>query len=129
MNSMLSDIEFNYENWTTNFPPLVVDNKDPLSVENLSKSLKKMKHEFVIPLSKTVFLSDERDVLEKVTTPCTIIQPSNDIVVPESVAYYMQKKIKGESTVEIVKADGHFPHLTAHLELLDVLGRVLGFEI
>ncbi|XVF88491.1 hypothetical protein PTKIN_Ptkin19aG0055500 [Pterospermum kingtungense] len=129
MDSILSSIESDYENWTSNFPSLVVDNKDPVSVENLSKCLKKMKHEFAAPLSKTVFHSDERDSLEKVTTPCTIIQPSNDLVVPESVAYYMQKKIKGESTVEIVKGDGHFPQLTAHLELLDVLGRVLGFEI
>ena len=88
-----------------------------------------MKHEFALPLAKTVFRCDERDILDKVTTPCTIIQTTNDIVVPDSVGYYMQKKIKGKSTVEIVKTDGHFPQLTAHLEFLDVLGRVLGFEI
>lgn len=129
IDNLLSDVECNYQNWTSSFPTLVVDNNDPLSVEKISKCLKSMKHEFALPLAKTVFRSDERDILDKVTTPCTIIQTTSDFVVPDSVAYYMQKKIKGKSTVEFVKADGHFPQLTAHLEFLDVLGRVLGFEI
>ncbi|XVE54314.1 hypothetical protein DITRI_Ditri03aG0070700 [Diplodiscus trichospermus] len=129
IDNILSNIESDYENWASSFAALVVDNKDPLSVEKLAKCLKKMKHEFAVPLAKTVFRCDERNILEKVTTPCTIVQPSNDIVVPNSVAYYMQKKIKGKSTVEIVETDGHFPQLTAHLEFLDVLGGVLGFEI
>ncbi|XP_022731665.1 strigolactone esterase D14-like [Durio zibethinus] len=126
---ILSSIKSDYDNWASSFATLVVDNKDPLSVEKFAKCLKKMNHEFAVPLAKTVFRSDERDVLEKVTTPCTIIQTTNDIVVPDSVAYYMQEKIKGKSTVEIVNANGHFPQLTAHLEFLDVLGGVLGFEI
>lgn len=87
-----------------------------------------MKPDVALPLAKTVFLSDERDILERVTIPCTIIQTSSDVVVPNSVGFYMQKKIKGASTVEIISsANGHFPQLTAHLEFLDVLGVVLGF--
>ncbi|XWS17218.1 hypothetical protein CRYUN_Cryun33cG0049400 [Craigia yunnanensis] len=129
IDNILSDIESDYENWASSFLALTVDNKDPLSVEKLAKCFKKMKHEFALPLAKTVFRCDERDILDKVTTSCTIIQTTNDIVVPDSVGYYMQKKIKGKSTVEIVNTDGHFPQLTTHLEFLDVLGRVLGFEI
>ncbi|OMO58081.1 hypothetical protein COLO4_34882 [Corchorus olitorius] len=129
IDNIISNIESNYENWTSAFPNLVVDNNDPLSTEQLEKCLKRMRHEFAVPLAKTVFRCDERDILEKVTTPCTIVQTSNDIVVPDSVGYYMQKKIKGKSTVETVKTNGHFPQLTAHLEFLDVLGGVLGFEI
>lgn len=129
IDNILSNIESDYENWTSGFASLVVDNKDPLSVENFAKCLKRMNREFAVPLAKTVFRCDERDILDKVTTPCTIVQTTNDIVVPDSVAYYMQNKIKGKSTVEFVNTDGHFPQLTAHLEFLDVLGGVLGFEI
>ncbi|XVF49229.1 hypothetical protein PTKIN_Ptkin03bG0251800 [Pterospermum kingtungense] len=129
VDNILSTIESDYENWTSGFASLVVDNKDPLSVETFAKCLKRMNPEFAVPLAKTVFRCDQRDILEKVTTPCTIIQTTNDVVVPDSVAYYMQEKIKGKSTVEIVRTDGHFPQLTAHLEFLDVLGGVLGFEI
>ncbi|GMI92760.1 D14-LIKE2 [Hibiscus trionum] len=128
VSSMLTSIESDYENWTSSFAKLLVDNNDPLSVEHYLKCLKSTNREFVLPLAKTVFHSDERETLEKVTTPCTIIQ-TIDLVVPDSVAYYMQKKIKGETTVEIIKADKHYPQLTAPLEFLHVLGRVLGFEI
>lgn len=86
-----------------------------------------MRPEIALAVAKIVFLSDERDMLEKVTTTCTLIQTKSDIVVPNSVPDYMNKKIKGKSTTEIVHAHGHFPQMTAPDELLGVLGRVLGF--
>lgn len=86
-----------------------------------------MRPEAALHVAKIIFYSDERDILDKVMTPCTIIQTTSDVVVPKSVALYMQNKIKGKSTVEIIETDGHFPQLTAHLQLLQVLGNVLGF--
>ncbi|KAF5482069.1 hypothetical protein F2P56_002666 [Juglans regia] len=129
IDQIISNIESNYQNWTSAFASLVVDAKDPLSVDKFAKCLKRMRPEVALPLAKIVFQSDEREVLEKVITPCTIIQTTNDCVVPNSVALYMQKKIKGKSTVEMIEGDGHFPQLTAHLQLLEVLGRVLGFDL
>lgn len=125
---ILSNIESNYCNWASHFASLVVDTADPLSVAKFEKCLTRMKPDVALPLAKTVFYSDEREILDRVTIPCTIIQTNSDIVVPNSVGFYMQKRIKGESTVEIISnTNGHFPMLTAHLELLDVLGVVLGF--
>ncbi|GKV06548.1 hypothetical protein SLEP1_g18428 [Rubroshorea leprosula] len=129
IDDLISILKSNYDAWASHFPSEAIDAKDPLSVEKLRGCLKRMRPEVAIPVAEMVFRSDYRNVLEKVLTPCTIIQPSNDKVVPNSVAYYMQKNIKGKSTVEIVEMDGHFPQLTAHLHLLDVLGGVLGFEI
>ncbi|KAF9617260.1 hypothetical protein IFM89_035204 [Coptis chinensis] len=119
------NIESNFQMWATNFASLVVDAKDPPSVEQFSKSLGRMRPEVALSLAKTVFCSDVLGSLDKVQVPCTIIQTSNDIVVPNSVAYYMQKKINGKSTVEIIEADGHFPQLTKTKQLLDVLYRVM----
>ncbi|XP_030442537.1 strigolactone esterase D14-like [Syzygium oleosum] len=124
---IISSIESDYHGWVTNFPPLVVGSCDA-SVEMFTKCLRRMRPEVALPLARTVFLCDHRELLEKVMTPCTIIQTTNDIVVPNSVAHYMHDKIQGKSTVEMIEADGHFPQLTAHLQLLDVLGGILGFE-
>ncbi|CAK7334896.1 unnamed protein product [Dovyalis caffra] len=121
IDDLISNMSSNFGNWATAFASLVVDANDPLSVDIFSKCLQRMRPEVAVPLAKTVFYSDERDILEKVLTPCTIVQASKDVVVPNSVAYYMQDKIKGECTVEIIETDGHFPHLTAHQQLLDVL--------
>ncbi|CAH1434597.1 unnamed protein product [Lactuca virosa] len=75
--------------------------------------------------TKTVFLSDHCDILEKVVIPCTIVQTTNDIVVPLSVVEYMMKMIKGESTVEMIDTVGHFPQLTAPLKLLEIIDRLM----
>ncbi|KAF9680511.1 hypothetical protein SADUNF_Sadunf06G0129000 [Salix dunnii] len=125
---IISNMESNFYNWAQAFASAVVDAKDPPSVDMFSKCLLRMRPEFAVPVAKTVFYSDERDILEKVMTPCIIVQTTRDIVVPNSVAYYMQEKIKGKSTVEIIETDGHFPHLTAHLQLLDVLTAVMNLN-
>ncbi|KAF4362967.1 hypothetical protein F8388_020483 [Cannabis sativa] len=126
---IISNIESNYYNWATHFVSLVVDASDPPSADKFAKCLSRMNPDVALQFAKTVFYSDERDILEKVEIPCTIIQTGSDIVVPNSVGFYMQKKmIKAPSTVEIISsANGHFPHLTAHRELLDILRVVLGF--
>ncbi|KNA16712.1 hypothetical protein SOVF_086480 [Spinacia oleracea] len=123
---LLSTIESNFQPWATAFAPIAVGTKDPLIAEKFEKSLKKMKPEVALAVAKIVFLGDYCHVLEKVETPCTLISTTNDIVVPSSVPYYMQKKmINAKSRVEIIDVDGHLPHLSAHEEVLIVLSKEL----
>ncbi|KAL1190530.1 Strigolactone esterase D14 [Cardamine amara subsp. amara] len=128
IDSIISNIGSNYEAWTVAFSPIAVDSRDSLSVQRFENCLKKMKPETALALAKIVFGCDEREMLRQVSVPCHFIQPRNDVVVPVSVVYFMQEKIKGESTVEIMEdAMGHFPHMTSHVELLGVMRRLLEF--
>ncbi|KAJ4887276.1 alpha/beta-Hydrolases superfamily protein [Raphanus sativus] len=128
IDAIISNIASNYEAWVVAFAPTVVDSRDSLSVQWLEKCLKKMKPETALALGKIVFGSDERELLGKVSVPCHIIQSGNDVVVPVSVAYFMQENIKGNSAVEIIENSiGHFPQMTSHLELLRVMRRLLEF--
>lgn len=127
LDEIFSNIESNYLNWVSAFAPVAMGSNDPISARKFENCLKRMRADVRLAMAKIVFLSDERDVLDKVEVPCTIVQTKNDIVVPISVVDYMQKKIKGKSRVEIIETDGHFPQLTAPLQLIDVLGRALGF--
>lgn len=123
---ILSTIESNFQAWATAFAPSAVGGKDPLLAEKFEKSLKRMKPEVALAVARIIFLGDYRHVLEKVDTPCTIVSTNNDIVVPLSVPYYMQKNmINAKSRVEIIDVDGHFPQLTAYEELLNVVHKVL----
>lgn len=122
---LFENIKSNYDEWASGFASEVIDRSDPPSIEKFAKSLKRMGAEVALPLAKTVFLSDHRAILERVTTPCTIINTTKDIVVPNSVPTYMQKTIAGETTVEIIDTQGHFPQLTAHDQFLQVLDRAL----
>ncbi|XP_055810498.1 strigolactone esterase D14 [Solanum dulcamara] len=125
MEEMFRNIEENYEVWSSNFARIAVDPSDPPSVEKFDKCLKRMGVEVALPLAKSVFLSDYRGILDKVITPCTIIQTKVDFAVPNSVPIFMHNTIKGESTIEIINTRGHFPQLTAHEEFLNVIHRVL----
>ncbi|KAL8094102.1 karrikin insensitive 2 receptor CA [Apium graveolens] len=125
IDQLLSNIGSIYEQWATIFPTVVMDANDPQSIEYFTKCLQRTRPEVALPVATIVFQSDERELLEKVTAPCTIIQANNDIVVPNSVAEFMSNKIKGKSSVEYVEATGHFPQLTSHLQFNEVLARVL----
>ncbi|XP_057749060.1 strigolactone esterase D14-like isoform X3 [Arachis stenosperma] len=123
---LISAMENNYEEFASHFASMIADaaNSDNVAtVEKYKKGLIKMGAEVALPLAKTVFYSDYRELLDKVETPCTIIQTTNDKAVPRSVALYMQNKIKGEATLEIIHTDGHFPQLTSHLKFIEVQKR------
>ncbi|XP_047308109.1 strigolactone esterase D14-like [Impatiens glandulifera] len=125
VDQLISTIETNFQTWASNFPPLVIDQNDPLSIQNFEKSLKRMSPEVALSTAKLVFYGDYTHILDNVTTPCLIVQTLNDIVVPMSVVDYMQKKIKAKSTVEMIHTNGHFPHLTAHVQFVEVIERAL----
>ncbi|XP_071723848.1 strigolactone esterase D14 [Rutidosis leptorrhynchoides] len=129
LEQLFTSIESNYNEWASFFPSLVIDKNDPESLKVFEKCLKRMNPEIGLLIAKTVFLSDHRDILEKVAIPCTIIQTTNDIVVPISVVEYMKKTIKGESTVEMIDTLGHFPQLTAPNQFLEIIDRVMNVEL
>ncbi|URD92083.1 hydrolase, alpha beta fold family protein [Musa troglodytarum] len=125
IDDVLSNIEFNFDAWAENFIVLVIGADDPISVDKLGRSFKSMRSEIALALAKTIFLGDMRHTLDKVEVPCTVIQVSNDFVAPVSVGRYMQNRIKGKATLEMIDSDGHFPHLTVPHKLLEILDRVM----
>lgn len=126
VDELLQNMESNYDSWVTAFSTLAVDPNDEPSVNKFRECLRGMRADVAASLAKTVFYSDHRDMLEKIETPCTIIQTTSDIIVPFSAALYMERKIKGKVTLEVLDAKGHFPQMTATAQLVDVLKGVIG---
>ncbi|MED6224012.1 hypothetical protein PIB30_079647 [Stylosanthes scabra] len=125
---LISAMENNYEEFASHFASMIADGAkgdNIVTVDKYKKGLIKMGAEVALPLAKTVFYSDYRELLDKVETPCTIIQTTNDKAVPRSVGLYMQNKIKGETTLEFIDTTGHFPQLTSHLKFVEVLKAAL----
>ena len=106
-----------------------MDPSGDISVDKVHKCLKRIRAEVALPLAKTVFCGDYREMLYKVETPCTIVQITNDLAVPHSVALYMKKRIRGEVTLVMIDTNGHFPQLTAHLKLVEVLKGPMGSSL
>ncbi|KAK4753953.1 hypothetical protein SAY87_002057 [Trapa incisa] len=124
--NLISSIESDYAAWATGFSGLVVDPNHPASADKFCKCLLQMRPEVALPLAKTVFYSDHREILRDVPVPCHIVHATKDIVVPNSVALYMQAQIgAGKSTLEMMEIEGHFPQMTAPGQLIAVLRRLL----
>lgn len=123
--NMLSTMKISYLTWVEDFTKLVVGNNHLNSIEKFRKDLKKMKPEVALSLAKIIFSSDCRDMLDKVEVPCTIVQTTNDPVVPSDIGNYMQRKIKGATTVKIIEMDGHFPQLIEPMKLICVIEQAI----
>uniref|UniRef100_A0A1D1XRA6 Sigma factor sigB regulation protein rsbQ n=1 Tax=Anthurium amnicola TaxID=1678845 RepID=A0A1D1XRA6_9ARAE len=125
VDNLLSAIETDFHSWAQSFARLAVGGSDPGPAEKFGQCLQRMRPDVALELAKVVFWSDLRDVLDDVEVPCTIITGANDIVVPMPVSHYMQTRIRGGASLEVLDFDGHFPQLTACRSLLDALDRIL----
>lgn len=123
---VLEMMRTNYEAWVQGFAPLAVGADVPAAVREFSITLFNMRPDISLFVSKMVFESDLRGVLEAVRTPCWVIQTSKDVSVPVSVAGYLKAHLGSRTTVEILhNTEGHLPHLSAPQILAPVLRRAL----
>src|SRR5581483_6388518 len=75
-------------------------------------SLLRMEPDRVVTMARAIFLSDYRNRLDQCTVPAAIIQTEHDPSVPLEAAHYLHAHLKG-SSLDIIPAEGHHPHLTA----------------
>lgn len=118
-------MEANYEAWAYGYAPLAVGADVPAAVREFSRTLFNMRPDITLFVSRTVFNTDLRGILGLVRVPCVIIQTSKDVSVPLSVAEYLKRHLGGRTTVELLKIEGHLPHLSAPAVVGPVIRRAL----
>ncbi|XVE95027.1 hypothetical protein REPUB_Repub02eG0060600 [Reevesia pubescens] len=122
---VFSAMEANYEAWVNGFAPLSVGADVPTAVREFSRTLFNMRPDISLFVCRTVFNIDLRGVLGLVRVPCCVVQTAKDVSVPASVAEYLRTHLGGRTTIEILKTEGHLPHLSAPALLAQVLRRAL----
>ena len=71
------------------------------------------------------FFSDNRLDLEKLQTPTLILQCSDDIIAPLTVGEYLESHLQN-STLKVMKAKGHCPHMSEPEETIGLIKEYLG---
>jgi len=71
-------------------------------------------------LARVAFLSDIRDQVAHVSVPTLLIGTHEDVIVPVPVLRWLNAHVPG-STLRLLDATGHCPHLSAPDETLRVL--------
>ncbi len=99
--------------WSGMITPVIMGNPDrPELAGDLNKSFCRTDPSIARQFARVTFLSDSRPVLPKLAVPALIMQCTSDALAPAGVGEYMLRHMQG-STLAVLAATGHCPHLSA----------------
>jgi sigma-B regulation protein RsbQ len=126
LNLMYESMSSNFHSWCVGFAPLITgDTTRPDVAREFASTLGSLRPDIALSVLRTIFESDYRHILPKVSRPVVILQSTNDIAAPLEVGQYMQKQIPG-SVFESMDIPGHLPHLTRPEEVIRLMEKHLG---
>lgn len=118
---LLKFLEHHYSDWSAAMAPAIMGNPErPYLAQELNESICRMDPQIAFEFARTTFTSDSRADLALVSKPSLILQCSEDAIAPLDAGVYVHNAIP-ESTLTILKATGHCPHLSAPHEVVDAI--------
>jgi sigma-B regulation protein RsbQ len=123
---LLDLMEKNYIGWAAFLAPVVMKNPGhPELVQELQESFCASDPRVTREFARATFLSDHRADMAKVEVPALILQCSEDAIAPDAVGAYMHGVLRG-STLKVMSATGHCPHMSHPAETLALMKEYLG---
>jgi sigma-B regulation protein RsbQ len=121
LDGLFGAMDNNYFAWVSGFAPAAMRNADrPQLAEGFAASLSAIRPDIAQSVARVIFQSDYRHILSQIDKPTLLLQTKTDIAVPGAVAEYLQSHIRN-SKLEVVNAEGHFPHISAAGEIIKAI--------
>jgi sigma-B regulation protein RsbQ len=121
IDDLLETMDKNYIGWANFLAPAIMQNPDrPELGEELTNSFCSTDPTIARKFAEVTFLSDNRHDLDKVKVPSLILQCSDDLIAPLEVGNYLADHIPF-STLQIMKATGHCPHMSEPAETITLI--------
>ncbi|HEY4131313.1 MAG TPA: alpha/beta hydrolase [Gemmatimonadaceae bacterium] len=115
----------NFLGWANFLAPAIMKNADrPELGEELTESFCSTDPIIARNFAAATFYSDNRDDLAAVRVPSLILQCSEDMVAPLEVGAYLSERLP-ESTLRVMKATGHCPHMSHPEETIALIKEYL----
>ncbi len=122
---LLDTMDKNYVGWANFLGSTIMQNADrPELAEELTASFCSTDPKIARRFAEVTFFADNRDDLFNVRVPSLIMQCSDDLIAPLEVGEYLVKKIP-LSSLKVMKATGHCPHMSSPEETIDVIKEYL----
>jgi sigma-B regulation protein RsbQ len=122
---LLETMEKNYIGWANFLAPAIMGNKDrPQLGEELTESFCFTDPIIAREFAEATFFSDNRNDLRKNRIPSLVLQCSDDIIAPVEVGEYLKKNLP-LSTLRVMKATGHCPHMSEPEETIALMKEYL----
>jgi sigma-B regulation protein RsbQ len=122
---LLATMDKNYIGWANFLAPMIMKNPDKPELTNeLTGSFCSTDPKVARNFAQATFFSDNRADLPKLKVPSLILQCSEDLIAPVSVGQYMREHTPN-STLKLMKATGHCPHMSAPEETIQLMKEYL----
>jgi sigma-B regulation protein RsbQ len=118
---LLDLMDKNYIGWAYFLAPVVMKNADrPELTEELHESFCSTDPKITRRFAETTFFSDNRADVLNLRIPSLIMQCSEDAIAPIEVGNFLHRTMPG-STLRLMKATGHCPHISHPGETIDAI--------
>jgi len=122
---LLETMDKNYIGWANFLAPAIMKNADrPELSQELEQSFCSTDPIIARRFAEATFFADNRADLAAVRVPSLIMQCSDDMIAPMEVGRYLQRELRG-STLRIMNATGHCPHMSHPEETIAVMREYL----
>jgi sigma-B regulation protein RsbQ len=126
---LLETMDKNYIGWANFLAPAIMKNPDrPELGAELTESFCSTDPVIAAQFARATFFSDNRSDLAQVRTPSLILQCSDDIIAPLDVGDFLNRELSG-STLRVMKATGHCPHMSAPEETVSLIKEYLANRV
>jgi sigma-B regulation protein RsbQ len=122
---LLDLMEKNYIGWANYLAPAIMKNPDnPALAGELEESFCSTDPVIARRFAEATFFADNRKDLPEVKVPSLILQCSDDAIAPLEVGKYLHRNLP-DSTLRILSATGHCPHMSHPDETIDAIKEYL----
>jgi sigma-B regulation protein RsbQ len=122
---LLETMEKNYIGWASFLAPAIMKNAErPELSQELEASFCSTDPVIARRFAEVTFFADNRGDLPAVRVPSLIMQCSDDMIAPLEVGDYVHGALPG-STLRVLRATGHCPHMSHPEETVDVIREYL----
>ncbi|HEX9960692.1 MAG TPA: alpha/beta hydrolase, partial [Pyrinomonadaceae bacterium] len=118
---LLDMMDKNYMGWASFLAPVIMKNAErPELGRELEESFCSTDPTIARRFAEATFYADNRADLANLKTPSLIIQVTDDAVAPVSVGEFMHRNLP-ESTLHLMDASGHCPHMSHPRETIEII--------
>jgi sigma-B regulation protein RsbQ len=118
---LLDLMDKNYIGWATFLAPVIMKNDDrPELTQELNESFCSTDPKIARRFAEATFFADNRGDLAQLTVPSLIMQCAEDAIAPVEVGHYLHR-VTPESTLRLMKATGHCPHISHPDETIEAM--------
>lgn len=115
---LLAAMDSNFFGWSSMITPVIMGNPErPELAGELNENFCRTDPAIARQFARVTFLVDCRADLPRLSVPSLIVQCSSDALAPLAIGDYLHAQLRG-STLAVLEATGHCPHLSEPSELV-----------